>query len=128
MKKIIPSMLIILVALVQAETFDERVVQANAIENTAAYKRYERPMFNAVNGELATRMRTCMARFESPDTQPFIVVFNIQADGHPSDIEAQPETNLATCFASGLASIRFPPPPKLDGLDYFPLIFEMSIQ
>jgi hypothetical protein len=106
--------------------FDVRVEAGKAAERE--FIAYQSAMAKQVGDHLAQTMQSCFATTERPETEAFVLVADITVKGNATAIEVRPGTNIATCFAHGIASAVFPKPPQYADHEGFPITIEMHIR
>ena len=108
--------------------FDDRVELGEAAEQREELKTYRSAMERQVGGHFAETMRSCFAAIPNPETAPFVLIADITSEGMASAIEVRPPTNIARCFAAGVAKASFPRPPPSRNDDGFPITIKMRIE
>lgn len=107
--------------------FELRAELGEAVEKRAEFAAYFFEMHRRVGAHFAVTMKSCFATTETPATDSFTLVADVTSDGRAAAIEVNPATNIATCFASGVASAAFPPPPSRSDGENFPITIRMHI-
>ena len=108
-----------------AEPFEDRVARAKALEITAEDQRYE--------GALGTSLQKSMMAYVPPgskdptDPGKFVLLADIDAQGTAKDIEFQPQSRVAMCFAKELSPSMLATPPLTEGMQSYPVVIEMTI-
>jgi hypothetical protein len=110
-------------------SFEGRAAIAKALYATPDGEAYRK----LVNQYLAARhsktMRNCFDTTQDPWTANFELIGFIDKTGSLTDAVVKPETNIATCFATGLLNSIFPFAPKLpEGGDLYPIYMEVRLQ
>jgi hypothetical protein len=113
--------------LAHAESFAHRVAIAKAAEDDPATAPYQLVMFGALGGQLASIMQVCVGANRA-DATPFVLVADIRPSGDAVDVDVQPGTPTAKCFAGSFSRLRFPTPPALRNRIGFPIFIEMTIK
>lgn len=90
--------------------FEERVKRARTAEESPALRPYFSAMGKAIEPNVRNWVATCLAKFKDPDTTAFVIVADVIKSGEATNIEVQPRTKVADCFARAFA---FAPMPKL---------------
>ena len=128
MKKLAVALLFTIVAsLAHAEPFEIRAQLGKAAENKEEFKAYQPAMFAQVGDHLAYAMRSCIATTPKPNTEPFVLVADINNEGKAEAVEVKPTTHIAKCFAAGFAAALYPKPPQYPNRQGFPVTIEMRI-
>lgn len=126
MKKSLAVLLIAVSSLTHAATFAERVAAAKETEKqpeAAAY--FKDKMYPAIGQSLANAMRKCTA-MANANVEKFAVVADVAASGKFVNVDYEPRTNTAACFAGDMATLPVPPPAK-QGAPALPMVIEMSV-
>jgi hypothetical protein len=109
------------------ESFSARVLRGKLVEAGVAGLAYQKQMWERINDPVTALLKACIDSNAPADKSPFTVVANLSSDGKPGRIEAQPATPVASCFASGFATIELPPPPRLPDSAVYPIEIDVSI-
>jgi hypothetical protein len=110
---------------VELMSFAERVAAAKQLEEQKETQDYfNERMFPVIGKALADAIRDCTGE-KKDNMDQFAVVANILSDGSFSNIDQQPKTLTAICFADAVAAIQVPPPP-VGANGYMPIVLEMS--
>lgn len=109
-------------------SFEGRALVAKSMYTLPEGEDYRR----LVNEFLATRhsktMRDCFNTTQDPWTANFELIGFVDSTNSLVDVVVKPETNIATCFATGLLNSIFPKPPKLKETDLYPIYLEVRLQ
>jgi hypothetical protein len=127
MKRSVALIFLAFASLAHAEPFDIRVQLGKAAEQNAEFKAYQPAMFAQVGDHLAYTMRSCFETIQKPETEPFVLVADINTEGKAVAIDVKPTTNIAKCFSAGFAAAQYPQPPQYPGRKGFPVTLEMRI-
>jgi len=127
MKRSATLILLAFVSLAHAEPFDVRVQLGKAAEQKDEFKAYQPAMFAQVGDYLAYTMRSCFETIQKPETEPFVLVADINTDGKAVAVEIKPTTNIANCFSVGFSAAQYPKPPQHPDRKGFPITLEMRI-
>lgn len=106
--------------------FERRVQAAKDLEATSSGKAYQDAMWPVVEPFLRALIKQCLAKDEKPDWTSFVWVATLTSDGQPADMQVQPWTAVADCFADGMEQAPFPSPPK-EFADGLPVTFNMRL-
>jgi hypothetical protein len=128
MRTLIFVFLIVPSAAVQAETFEERVVAANAVESSPTYASYRAEMFKPIGSDLASAVKECLDSTPGSVTTPFTLVADLSADGVPLRVEVKPKIATSACIAGKLRKLRFPAPPQIPARKGYPIVLNMKFQ
>lgn len=116
-----------LVAAPHDADFAARVTRGKLAEAGVGGPEYQKALWAQITGPTTTALKGCIASNAPADKSPFTLVADIQADGHPTRVMAEPGTPVANCLAGWLASLTLPPPPKLADGSVYPIEIDVSI-
>ena len=108
-------------------SFKSRVDFANKAEKQPEIRDYlKNKVYHEIGSQLATIMTDCLAKPKA-STDKFTLVANIKNPGHFADVDYQPKSNTASCFAKGLSLLSFPD-TDLCSCGAIPFVIDMSIK
>lgn len=108
-----------------AEPFAKRIEAGRAAEQESDYPT---KALGQVGERLAQTMAACFADTANASSDPFVLVADVSSAGAIENVEVQPSTNVATCFANGFSSMTLSRPPQRREGAAFPLWIEMAIK
>lgn len=88
--------------------------RAHANDASAEGQAYSEPMRQLVADALQGALRSCITSPEMAPTSNFTIVFAVGEDGTPSQLMVRPESPTMTCVLDGIATAKFPTPPRPD--------------
>jgi len=107
-------------------SFSERVALAKRAEQQKEIGNYlYKEMFPSIGTNMSELMKGCLAKANA-SVDKFTLVANVKEPGRFSEIDYQPKTNTASCFANGLASLHLPN-TKLCQCGSIPVVLDMTI-
>jgi hypothetical protein len=107
--------------------FAARVMRGRLVEAGPTGAAYQKALWQQINDPAAAALKGCIARHAPADKSPFTVVANVRADGKPEQVQAQPATPVANCFADWFGSNTLPLPPALATEPVYPIEIDVSI-
>jgi hypothetical protein len=107
--------------------FAARVTRGKLIEVGPTGAAYQKQMWDQITGPMTTALKACIARNTPADKSPFTVVADVQPDGHPVRVAAEPATPVASCLSSWFATLTLPLPPKLADGGVYAIEIDVSI-
>ncbi|OZB62010.1 MAG: peptidase C13 [Lysobacterales bacterium 14-68-21] len=107
------------------DDFHDRITRGRLAEAAATGPAYQKTLWAKIGDPMTDALKGCIARNHDADRAPFTLVADVGGDGHPSRVEVQPATVLATCLASSFTTWTLPTPPK-DPKPY-PIEIDVSI-
>ncbi|MFC5436672.1 peptidase C13 [Rhodanobacter umsongensis] len=107
--------------------FGARVLRGRLVEAGPTGAAYQKALWQQINDPAAAALKGCIARHAPADKSPFTVVANVLPDGKPDQVQAQPGTPVAQCFADWLATNTLPAPPALASEPAYPIEIDVSI-
>jgi hypothetical protein len=84
--------------------------QAVRDSSTPEAQTYLREFVASVGADLATLLAKCNTESAAHDTDQFELVFKVDHWGEPKAILVNPQTDVASCVASGFFYFKFPHP------------------
>lgn len=109
------------------EAFAARVTNGRMVEVGPTGPGYQKALWAQITGPMTTSLKACLTGNAPADRSPFTLVADVQSDGRPARVAAEPATPVANCLAAWLASITLPAPPKLAGQAMYPIEIDVSI-
>lgn len=107
-------------------SFSERVTLAKRAEQQNEIGNYlYKEMFPAISSNMSELMKSCLAK-PNASVDKFTVVADVNEPGQFNQIDYQPRTNTASCFAEGLGSLHLPN-TKLCQCGSLPVVLDMTI-
>lgn len=108
-------------------SFSDRVALAKRAEQQNDIGNYlYKEMFPAIGSNMSELMKSCLAK-PNASVDKFTIVAGVKQSGQFNEIDYQPRTNTASCFAEGLASLRLPN-TKFCQCASLPVVLDMSIR
>lgn len=108
-------------------SFSERVALAKRAEQQKEISSYlYNEMFPAIGSNMSELMKSCLTKTNA-SVDKFTIVADVRESGRFNEIDFQPRTNTASCFAIGLASFQLPN-TKLCQCGSIPVVLEMTIK
>jgi hypothetical protein len=109
------------------DTFAARVTRGKLVEAGASGPAYQKALWAQITDPTTVALKGCLASNAPADKSPFTLVADVQPDGRPTRVAAEPSTPVANCLAGWLASLILPVPPKLAGGTAYPIEIDVSI-
>lgn len=110
----------------KAPSFSERIAFAKAAEKQNEISNYlYKEMFPSIGPNMSELMKGCLAK-KNASVDKFTIVANVKEPGQFKEIDFEPKSNTASCFADGLASLHLPP-IKPCSCGSLPVVMDMSI-
>ncbi|HEY0197470.1 MAG TPA: peptidase C13 [Rhodanobacter sp.] len=109
------------------DTFAARVTRGKLVEAGVTGPAYQKALWAQITDPTTTALKGCLASNAPADKSPFTLVADVQPDGHPTRVAAEPATPVANCLAGWLASLILPAPPKLTDGNVYPIEIDVSI-
>jgi hypothetical protein len=109
------------------DTFAARVTRGKLVEAGPTGPAYQKALWAQITGPMTTALKGCIVSNMPADKSPFTLVGDVQHDGRPSRVAAEPATPVANCLAGWMASLVLPLPPKLDGGSVYPIEIDVTI-
>lgn len=109
-------------------SFAGRASVADQLAATPQGNAYRADMYRFLGARHSKTMRDCFVSTTDPWTANFEFVAYVLPSGILTELVVQPETNIASCFTSGLVSYTFPKPPKLEEGDGYPIHMEIRLK
>lgn len=107
-------------------SFAERISLAKQAEQQKEIGNYlYKEMFPAIGNNISELMKSCLAKPNSSKDK-FTIVANINEPGHFTELDFEPKSNTAKCFAEGLAPLHLPS-TKLCQCGSLPFELDMTI-
>jgi hypothetical protein len=107
-------------------SFSERVaIGKRAEEHKEIYNYLYKEMFPAISSNMANLMKSCLAKKNS-SVDKFTIVADIVEPRIFKEVDFEPKTNTASCFAEGLAALQLPT-TKSCQCTSLPVVLEMAI-
>lgn len=107
-------------------SFSERVALAKKAEKQKEIGNYlYKEMFPAIGTNMSELMKSCLAKANA-SVDKFTIVADVKEPGRFNEVDYQPKTNTASCFAAGLASLQLPN-TKLCQCGSIPVVLDMII-
>lgn len=82
-------------------------------------------MFPSIGTKMSELMKECLAK-KNASVDKFTVVASVVEPGQFKEVDFEPKSNTASCFADGLVSFHLPP-LKLCNCGSLPVVLDMSI-
>lgn len=109
-------------------SFEGRALVAKHLYETPEGEQYRQTVNRYLGATHSKTMRDCFDKTQDPWTANFELIGFVRTSGALVDVVVKPETNIATCFATGLLNSLFPIPPKLEDGDLYPIYMEVRLQ
>jgi hypothetical protein len=107
-------------------SFSERVAFAKRAEKQKEIGNYlYKEMFPAIGTNMSELLKSCLSRANA-SVDKFTIIADVKEPGRFNEVDYQPKTNTASCFAGGLASLNLPS-TKLCQCGSIPVVIDMSI-
>lgn len=108
--------------------FNQRVEKGRQAEHQEVLYSYLHQHFyaDANFGPVAAKLQDCI-RAPGASKDHFTLVADITKQGKVANIDVNPRTNTAECFAAALGKMKKLPPPPTSGKDSLPIFIEMTI-
>jgi hypothetical protein len=92
------------------DDFASRVQQARLAEAADAGTAYQKALWKAIGTTTTDAYQACLAGNQHDQT-PFTLVLDVDAQGKPHHVVAQPDLPVARCLAARFAQWTYPTPP-----------------
>jgi len=124
----VPVLLFVLLpASALAASFIDRVADARRILSTEEGRIYDVQVSAVLGRDYERIMRHCFETTASPETANFELVASVTMGRRFQDIAVEPATNIANCFANGVADLIAPIPPARSAASGHPIYIEMRL-
>jgi hypothetical protein len=113
------------------DAFAARVTRGKLVETGPTGPAYQKALWGKLTDPMTIALKACLAHNAPADTKPFTLVADVQSDGKPSGVAAEPATPVAKCLTAWFATMTLPvppsaPPPLTQGASY-PIEIDVSI-
>jgi len=107
------------------DDFQARVHAAKMAEAAATGPAYQKALWGKIEASTAGAYKSCTAGNKPGDKLPFTLVLDVDAQGKPRNLAAQPDIPVAHCMAGRFANWTLPAPPASPAP--YPLEIDFSI-
>jgi len=109
------------------DAFAARVTRGKLVETSPTGPAYQKALWGKLTEPMTVALKACLAHNAPADTAPFTLVADVQSDGSPIRVAAEPGTPVAKCLTGWFTSMTLPsPPPMTHGASY-PIEIDVSI-
>jgi hypothetical protein len=113
------------------DVFAARVTRGKLVEIGPTGPAYQKALWGKLTDPMTVALKACLAHNAPADTKPFTLVADVQSDGKPNRVAAEPATPVAKCLVGWFATMTLPapppaPPPLSQGTSY-PIEIDVSI-
>ena len=113
------------------DVFAARVTRGKLVETGPTGPAYQKALWGKLTDPMTVTLKACLAHNAPADTKPFTLVADVQSDGKPNRVAAEPATPVAKCLVGWFATMTLPapppaPPPLSQGTSY-PIEIDVSI-
>jgi hypothetical protein len=113
------------------DVFAARVTRGKLVETGPTGPAYQKALWGKLTDPMTVALKACLAHNAPADTKPFTLVADVQSDGKPIRVAAEPATPVAKCLVGWFATMTLPapppaPPPLSQGTCY-PIEIDVSI-
>lgn len=112
--------------LAAGDDFASRVQQAKLAEAAATGPAYQKALWDQIGKTTATAYKACIDSDKTTGKSPFTVVLDVDAQGRPQRLVAEPAIPVASCMAARFAKLTLPAPPPAPAP--YPLEVDFSIK
>lgn len=104
------ALALLLAAAPASDDFATRTQQAKLAEAAASGAPYQKALWQRIGQPTTAAYKACLAG-NHDDRTPFTLVLDLDAQGRPQRVAAQPDLPVARCIAGRFASWSYPAPP-----------------
>ncbi len=108
------------------DDFASRVQQAKLAEAAATGPAYQKALWDRIGKATTEAYKACIDSDKATGKSPFTVVLDVDAQGRPQRLAAEPATPVANCMAARFAKWTLPAPPAAPAP--YPLEVDFSIK
>jgi hypothetical protein len=94
------------------DVFAARVTRGKLVETGPTGPAYQKALWGKLTNPMTVALKACLAHNAPADTAPFTLIADVQSDGKPNRVAAEPATPVAKCLVGWFATVTLPAPPS----------------